>query len=121
MQTEILSASVRFLEHALATPMVLSSGTIRVVTEAIAEVRVRVNGREASGIGSILLSDVWAWPDPKLSHEVRDRVMRDFSQLIAGQLAERCGNEAAHPLELGMRLHDSTIHTKVSMPPLARA
>src|SRR5207248_2070417 len=81
--------------------------------------RVRVGEREAEGRGSILLSDVWAWPDAKLSHETRDGFMRQTTQSIAGLLPHFCG-EPAHPLELGLRLHQRAMSAD-HMPPLACA
>src|SRR5205823_4847234 len=100
MNVRVRSASVAFRNHAFATPMVLSTGVIREVTEAIAEVRVDVDGREGvgRGRGSVLLSDLWAWPDPTVPHERRDRTMRDLAESVAARLDDWVGGEAAHPL-----------------------
>lgn len=105
MKVEILDASVSFVEQTLVKPLVLSTGPIARVTEARAEVTVRADGRRATGCGSIYLSDLWAWPDPALSHAERDAALRRLCGTIAGDLAAMCGGEAAHPLALGMRLH----------------
>ncbi|MFW6060067.1 MAG: enolase C-terminal domain-like protein, partial [Phycisphaeraceae bacterium] len=86
-------------------PLVLSSGTIDAITEARITVTVRVGDREATGRGSIYLSDLWAWPDPALAHEQRDAILRRRCERIASALDQLCGGEAAHPLELGLRLH----------------
>src|SRR4051812_33064821 len=72
LQTEVLEARVDFGLQPFARPLQLSSGIIRELTQATAEVRVRVEGREAAGRGSIYLSDLWAWPDPGLPHARRD-------------------------------------------------
>ena len=98
----ILSASIRFRERPFAKPLQLSSGIITEITEATAIVRVRVGGVEAEGSGSIYLSDLWAWPDPALSHAQRDAEMRR----LCVDLAEYSGwfNDA-HPLVSGLDLH----------------
>lgn len=122
MRVDILAATVEFFEQPLAIPMQLSSGTISLLTEAQVTVLVRVNGREASGRGSIYLSDLWAWPDPSLSHEIRDQCLRDFCLRLARDLPTLCGGEAAHPLELGLRLHHSAdVLSFGAIPRLARA
>ena len=107
MHTTILEASVAFVPQTLRVPMRLSSGVITEITEAQASVTVEVEGRRGTGRGSIYLSDVWAWPDPAKTHAQRDAAMRALCTQIADNLKERCGNEAAHPTELGLRLHAS--------------
>jgi hypothetical protein len=109
LSARVLSARIEFVPRTLSPPLVLSTGTITEITEAQAEVRVRVDGREAVGRGSIYLSDLWAWPDPQLSHAVRDAAMQALCRRIAARLPELCGGEPHHPLELGMRLHDSVM------------
>src|SRR6187402_2853032 len=100
MNCEILSASVTFREQPFAKPLQLSSGTITEITEATATVRVRVDGREAAGRGSIYLSDLWAWPDPSLTHAVRDAHMRALGDTLAAHLPSL--TKGAHPLECGL-------------------
>lgn len=107
MEVQILDAWVEFFERPFATPLVLSSGAITQITEARAAVRVEVNGREATGRGAIYLSDLWAWPDAKLDHGFRDAQMRKLCEGIAADLVGLCGGEAHHPLQLGLRLHES--------------
>ena len=127
LDTRILGAEVDFVEQPFRTPMVLSRGTITHCTEARAEVRVRVDGREATGRGSIYLSDVWAWPDPSLAHKQRDRVLRQWCLRIADELAQLCGDVPAHPLNLGLHLHEqvcreeSSTEPRAAPPRLARA
>lgn len=103
----IVSAEVDFVEQSLVKPLLLSTGAISVLTEARAAVHVRANGHEAVGRGSIYLSDLWAWPDPALSHEHRDAELRRVCATIARELSAWLGGDAAHPLELGMRLHSA--------------
>ena len=104
-ETQILDAQVSFIERTLTPPLLLSSGPITEITEARVEVRLRVAGREATGRGNIYLSDLWAWPDPLLSHAVRDGRMRELCGDIAHNLPALCGGEPEHPLELGLRHH----------------
>jgi L-alanine-DL-glutamate epimerase-like enolase superfamily enzyme len=120
LATRVLDAKVRFVEQSFLRPLIISSGTITKITEAVAEVTVQVDGREATGRGSIYLSDLWAWPDPKLAHPERDRRLRALCQEIAGRLWTLCGAEPQHPLELGLRLHENVCHAP-SPPVLARA
>lgn len=120
MNVEILDAKVEFKEQPFITPLIISSGAINDITEAIASVTVRVDGRTATGRGSIYLSDLWAWPEPSLTHAQRDAELRKICNDIAANLWKYCGGKPAHPMELGLRLHDSVCH--VTTPPvLARA
>ncbi|MFO0817251.1 MAG: enolase C-terminal domain-like protein [Pirellulales bacterium] len=120
-----LRAAVEFLSRRLVSPLHLSSGRIDEVLEARATVEVDVGGRVVSGKGAIYLSDLWAWPDPQIEHVEREARMRDLCMTIAAQLPQACGGEAAHPTELGLRLHDSITDNKIetislNMPRLAR-
>lgn len=119
LNTEVLDADVAFIPRKLKTPLHLSSGKISELTEARVAVTVRVAGREAGGRGSIYLSDVWAWPDPALTHDFRDAALRGFCSNLARRLYAHCGGEPAHPLVLGMRLHES-VAGETSPPLLAR-
>lgn len=107
MQTTILDARLHFAPHSFLHPLIISTGRITEITEAVVEATVRVNGREAAGRGSIYLSDFWAWPDPCLTHDQRDFELRKFCRRIESNLWALCGNEAAHPLELGLLLHEN--------------
>lgn len=123
MKTEILEASVAFIEQPFLKPLQLSSGLITQATEARVEVTVQVDGHEGTGRGSIYLSDLWAWPGMTPDRKTKDKTMRTTCSTIGDSLADLCGEEAAHPLELGLRLHhavsDSAWHPE--MPVLARA
>jgi len=120
MQTTVLDAKVRFVGQAFLRPLIISSGAITEITEAVAEVTVRVEGKEATGRASMYLSDLWAWPEPSLTHAQRDAALRKLCEEIAANLWTHCGREPIHPLELGLRLHDSVCH-ETTPPPLARA
>ena len=131
LDTEITNAEVAFDNQRLKMPLRISSGLITELTQATASVTVEVGGRRAVGFGAIYLSDLWAWPDPALSHDKRDRMLREFCREIAAKLADVCG-PPAHPLELGLRLHmhcagvgagwgPRRSHVPAAMPELARA
>ena len=121
MDATILDSQVAFYSQPFRTPLVLSTGPITELTEAVATVRVRVAGREASGQGSIYLSDLWAWPDEALSHEQRDDALRQCCEDIAAHLPALCGNVPAHPLPLGLHLHEAVCEQAAGPPVLARA
>lgn len=109
MIARIGEARVEFFHRPFVQPLIISSGAITEITEARAHVRVEVDGREAWGRGAMYLSDLWAWPEPSLSHDQRDAVLRRLCLSIARNLPDQCGGEAAHPLELGMRLHHALV------------
>ncbi len=123
----VTEASVRFVSQKLVVPLILSSGAITQLTEAQARVVVQTDHGEAEGFGSIYLSDLWAWPEPGLSHEQRDKVLRDLCETIARELLQFVSGESAHPLELGLRLHEavdeqaSQATDDYSIPALAQA
>jgi L-alanine-DL-glutamate epimerase-like enolase superfamily enzyme len=120
LDTTILDAEVAFRERPFVAPLILSSGAIHAITEATATVTVEVAGRRATGRGSMYLSDLWAWPDPARTHADRDAVLRELCRAFAADLPSLCGARPAHPLELGLRLHDSVCHADTP-PALARA
>src|SRR5438105_1116379 len=96
LDTQVLDASIEFGLQPFHKPLQISKGLIREVTDARATVTVRTGGRTAVGRGSIPLSDVWAWPDPALTHDQRDAAMRQYCQAIASSLSDLCGSEPAH-------------------------
>lgn len=106
-QVEILCAEVEFISRKLTVPLVLSSGAIVETTEARASMTVRAGNAEATGRGSIYLSGLWAWPDAPLTNAQRDAALQVLCRTIGRDLPTLCGGEAAHPLELGLRLHQS--------------
>jgi L-alanine-DL-glutamate epimerase-like enolase superfamily enzyme len=122
---QIIAAEVVFEEQPFVKPLILSTGRIERITQATASVRIRANGREITGLGSIYLSDLWAWPDPRFSHEQRDLKLRELTTEIANQLRDLTGRERAHALELGLRLHHGVNHLKdqcwSDIPILARS
>jgi len=119
LSVRVLDAGVEFVEQPFLKPLQISSGTITQITEARVRVQVLANDKVAHGQGSIFLSDLWAWPDASRTHEERDAILRGFCLQIARRLSAWC-SDPAHPLELGMRLHDVASRHPV-IPPLASA
>lgn len=106
INAQVLEASVDFSEQPFVKPLRLSSGVITRITQATATVRVRVNGMEATGRGAIYLSDLWAWPDAAMTHEMKDAALRAFCRAIASDIRAMTEHREAHPLVLGLVLHD---------------
>lgn len=117
----IVDAGFRFTPRSFLKPLRISTGTITELIEATAFVRVRgTSGLEATGEGNILLSDLWAWPDPTRPHAEREAAMRGYCERLASELPTRCGPGPRHPIVLGMHLFES-LHSDDGMPVLARS
>lgn len=117
----IVDAGFRFTPRSFLKPLRISTGTITELIEATAFVRVRgTSGLEATGEGNILLSDLWAWPDPTRPHAEREAAMRGYCERLASELPTRCGHREGHPIVLGMNLFES-LHSDDGMPVLARS
>jgi L-alanine-DL-glutamate epimerase-like enolase superfamily enzyme len=121
LEARVLEAAVEFFERPFRKPLQISSGSITRITEARVRVTLVCNGREATGRGSVYLSGLWAWPDVSLSHREQDWRLRRQCERIAAGLRGLTGEEAAHPLELGLRLHRSVCRETAAMPALALA
>lgn len=99
----ILSAEVRFSVERFRTPLKLSSGAIEGVTYArVALQVVDRQGRTAVGRGGGFLSDLWAFPSARVTHEQKDAALRALTH----RLGERATtSEFADPFEHLARLH----------------
>ncbi|MGO1406953.1 MAG: enolase C-terminal domain-like protein [Brachybacterium sp.] len=116
----VVSAKVDVLHHRLEHPLVLSSGTITELPEITVRVEVSDGRVTAVGVGAVNLSDAWAWPAPGLSSAVKQTSMIDYAHQLAASLSMRVG-PPAHPLELGLRLHDTILaEEEHPAPALAR-
>ncbi|MEX2577782.1 MAG: enolase C-terminal domain-like protein [Verrucomicrobiales bacterium] len=116
LNARILEAEVEFLDRTLDPPLRLSSGVITEVTEARARVTVQVGEKRGIGRGSIYLSNLWSWPDPEIPHARRDAALRELCRRISRDLPGLCGDEPAHPLELGLRLHAALTEEAEALP-----
>ncbi len=108
MRVHVLDAEASITDHLMEHPMVLSSGTITHLPELTVRLRVTDGSVVSEGIGAVNLSAIWAWPDPDVRFEHKDAVMRSYGERVAASAAERTG-APAHPLELGLRLHDTVL------------
>lgn len=81
----------------------------RVVNDAVllnvtAEVETR-DGRRGTGLGSMPMSNVWAWPGGNVDGDDKLRAMIDFGEALAG--AADAYDETGHPLEITHELAQS--------------
>ena len=73
----IENIDINFKKVVFLKPLNLSKGKITELSEATVTVNiVDQNGSQASGIGSVLLSYPWAWPDTELTNEACDDTLR---------------------------------------------
>ena len=87
--------------------MHLSKGVIEAITYATVTVQARTRaGAAVQGVGAILLSDVWAFPAPDLTHEEKDRLMRRLCRAIAAWLQDDPYDD---PIEKGFRLEQAAV------------
>lgn len=117
----VTSVEVDLIRHRLEQPLVLSKGTVIHLPEVTVRLGVSNGADHATGLGAVNLSDAWAWPDPEQTSAAKQEAMVDYCHLLADTLLARVG-APAHPLELGMRLHDSALgDDHHQLPALARA
>ncbi len=101
------TVEVSFDDERLSVPLHLSKGVIEAITYAAVTVRARTRGGAAvQGTGAILLSDVWAFPAPDLTHEEKDRLMRRLCRAIAAWLQD---DPFEDPIEKGIRLEQAAV------------
>jgi len=100
MKTDIRVLEIEpiFKKEKLYTPLKFGNGVVEENTSL--KVRVKVEngfGKVAQGWGNILLSDLWAYPDPLISHEKKDEVMREISRRFCRFIGD--SKIFAHPLD----------------------
>ena len=101
------TVEVTFDDERLSVPLHLSKGVIEAITYATVTVRARTRGGGAvQGTGAILLSDVWAFPAPDLTHEEKDRLMRLLCRAIAAWLQDDAYED---PIQKGIRLEQAAV------------
>ena len=101
------TVEVSFDDERLSVPLHLSKGVIEAITYATVTVRARTRaGAAVQGTGAILLSDVWAFPAPDLTHEEKDRLMRRLCRAIAAWLQD---DPFEDPIEKGIRLEQAAV------------
>lgn len=107
------TVEVTFDDERLSVPLHLSKGVIEAITYAAVTVRARTRGGGAvQGTGAILLSDVWAFPAPDLTHEEKDRLMRRLCRAVAAWLQD---DPFEDPIEKGIRLEQAAVELAVQL------
>lgn len=110
----ILQVEPYFSDEKAREPLKFGASVMDLVT--FCHVRVRVENRRgnvADGWGAIFLSDFWAFPTPRIAHDLRDQVMRRVTQEICARFAEH--KTFAHPLDIFWALEPElkTINAKI--------
>ena len=101
------TVEVTFDDERLSVPLHLSRGVIEAITYATVTVRARARaGAAVQGVGAILLSDVWAYPAPELTHAQKDRLMRRLCTAIAAWLEDDLYED---PIQKGIRLERGAV------------
>ena len=107
------TVEVTFDDERLSVPLHLSKGVIEAITYATVTVQVRTRaGAAVQGVGAILLSDVWAYPAPDLSHAQKDRLMRRLCTAIAAWLEDDLYED---PIQKGIRLERAAVELAVQL------
>ncbi len=101
MDTDIRLVNIEptFEDEEFRTPLKFGTGVIRAITSLTVKATVENRaGNCAEGLGNILLSDIWGYPSAEMSHEDRDRAMREVAERFCALLL---GNSRfGHPLDL---------------------
>ena len=107
------TVEVTFDDERLSVPLHLSRGVIEAITYAkvIVHARTRAGGG-VQGVGAILLSDVWAYPAPDLTHEQKDQLMRRLCTAISAWLEDDLYED---PIEKGARLERAAVVLAVQL------
>lgn len=121
MKIRILETRIEFIDRKFIKPLQVSRGKIESIKELQVGVVVEVNNISAEGFGSVLLSDLWAWPDARLSHQYKTEKMMSYAKDIQNSLWQRCGDNSSHPIVLGINLHHSLEKEASDLPILARS
>jgi len=100
MKTDIRILKIEpiFEKEKFCTPLKFGNGIVQDITSL--KVRVKVEngfGKAAEGWGNILLSDLWAYPHPLISHEKKDDAMREASRRFCMFIGD--SQIFAHPLD----------------------
>lgn len=99
----IVEIEPSFSDLALRTPLKFGAGVVREITALTVRARVETpRGKWADGYGAILLSDLWAFPCPDLSHTLRDTAMRRLALGICAVALEH--HTPGHPLDIAWEL-----------------
>jgi L-alanine-DL-glutamate epimerase-like enolase superfamily enzyme len=101
LPTDIAVKSVRldFASQPFRSPLKFGSAVIESLTLLTATVEIEnQRGSAATGVGNVLLSFPWAFPEGAATPEERDRTMRRVAELYANQIQQF--NHHSHPIDL---------------------
>jgi len=96
---KVKDALITFEDHPFRTP--LKFGGRVMDKHRIVNVQVTVETRDkkrATGLGSMPVAPVWAWPSAEVSPEQAEKAMCDFSERVLGLVDSL--DEYAHPVDL---------------------
>lgn len=95
----VLDADCEFKDEAFRVPLAFGSGVIDTITSFTVRVEVENRiGNRATGVGNVLLSDLWAFLAHNVSHESKDTAMREVGRSYATKISGY--QEYAHPLDI---------------------
>ncbi|NLA06365.1 MAG: hypothetical protein GX872_01895, partial [Firmicutes bacterium] len=95
----ILNVDCEFKDEVFRVPLAFGSGVIDSITSFTVRVEVENRiGNHATGVGNVLLSDLWAFLAHNVSHERKDTAMREVGRLYARKILDY--QEYAHPLDI---------------------
>ena len=93
------NVAVRFHFEPFRAPLKFGAVTMEGLTYCFVDVEVEdKRGRTAVGAGAMPLADMWAFPSPRVPHELRKSAMREVSVRFARQV-EGYG-KFAHPVDI---------------------
>lgn len=94
----IVEATTSTESYRYRTPIKFGGAVLDRVTLLNASVSLEVNGRTATGFGSMPMGNVWAWPTRELPYETTVQAMLEVAA-EAAQLLRGCGL-VGHPVEI---------------------
>lgn len=103
--TRVLSAQSHIKQAVARTP--LKFGAVVVETCPFCEVKVEVEnreGRRAEGYGGIFLMDLWAFPDPSVSHQRKNEAMQEVTRRFCRKVTEY--TKFSHPIDIFWSLRE---------------
>ncbi len=95
----VLEVKIEFEEHPFRTPLKFGGRVMDkhklINVEVVVETR---DGKVATGLGSMPIGNVWAWPSEKVSPEQAEKAMTDFAERVVDLFA--VFPEYGHPIDM---------------------
>jgi len=99
----LIRVQPRFQQAKAREPLKFGASVVEGATYCLVEVEVETRGgARGVGHGAMLLSDFWAFPEPRVSHEVREKAMMALSERFCRLAAGYTGQ--GHPVDVYMEL-----------------